>query len=133
MKSKILKSISMIHEDIVEIIFHDDMVFSMEDMKTAYEEYDEFTGGKRLKRLVVVGKHSAMSKEVRKYGEAENERRKDNCIAEAMVVHNFVQKMCTNFYLKYIRDIYPARSFTDIEEAKQWLMNFREEAIQVPT
>jgi hypothetical protein len=131
MKPSVLKSITMLNNDTVEVVFRDDMVFDVEGIQAAYKEYDEFTGGKRLKRLVIAGKKSEMSKEARKFGESENERRKSNCIAEAMVVYTFVQKMCTNFYLKYMHEIYPAKSFTDIEEAREWLNNFSEGPIRV--
>jgi hypothetical protein len=130
MRSKILKSMRMLNEDTVEIIFEDRAQIELEDMMAAYVEFDEFMGGRRLKRLIVPGKDMQMTKAARKYGEMENERRSGNCIAEAMVVFTFVQKMCTNFYLKYVRDIYPAKSFTDMEEAKAWLWDFKEETIR---
>ncbi len=116
----------MLNEDTIEILFHDDIQIKLEDMQKAYLEFDEFMAGRRLKRLIVPGRNMEMTKEARKYGEMENEKRKANCVAEAMVVFTFVQKMCTNFYLKYVRDIYPAKSFTDIEEAREWLINYKE-------
>lgn len=118
----------MLDENTVEIVFQDNILIDLEGMKEAYKEYGVFTGNKRLKRLVVAGRHTDLTKEARKYGEKENERRKDTCVAEAMVVYTFVQKMIANFYLKYIKDLYPTKSFTDIEQAREWLLNFREKA-----
>jgi hypothetical protein len=115
----------MVHGDTLEIIFKDDILIDLEGIKEAYTEFDTFfVEKKRLKRLVVIGKNTEITKDARKYGQAENKKRKSTCIAEAMVVHNFVQKVLTNFYLKYIEDLYPTKSFTDIDEARAWLYNF---------
>jgi hypothetical protein len=127
MKAKILKSVGMLNEDTLEIVFEDNMLIDLEGIKEAYIEFDKFFAkNRRLKRLVVMGKNTEITKEARKYGEIENEKRKSTCIAEAMVVFTFVQKMVTNFYLKYIKDLYPTRSFTDINEAREWLLNYEE-------
>jgi hypothetical protein len=125
MNARILKSVTMLHGDTLEIIFKDNTLIDLEGIKEAYIEFDKFfVEKKRLKRLVVIGKNTEITKDARKYGQTENKKRKSTCIAEAMVVHNFVQKVLTNFYLKYIEDLYPTRSFTDIEEARAWLYNF---------
>jgi hypothetical protein len=125
MNARILKSVNMVHGDTLEIIFKDDILIDLEGIKEAYTEFDTFfVEKKRLKRLVVIGKNTEITKDARKYGQAENKKRKSTCIAEAMVVHNFVQKVLTNFYLKYIEDLYPTKSFTDIDEARAWLYGF---------
>jgi hypothetical protein len=130
MNSRILQSIEMLNEDTVQIVFKGEITVTLEDIKQAYEDYDAYAGGRRLKRLVISGKNTEITKDARRYGEQENEKRKDNCIAEAMVVYTFVQKMVTNFYLKYIKDLYPTKSFTNIEEAREWLLNYREDPKQ---
>jgi hypothetical protein len=125
--AKILESVGMINEDTLQIVFKDDILINLAGMKEAYEVFDGFFAEKkRLKRLVVVGKNMDITKEARKYGSMENKKRKRTCIAEAMVVHTFVQKIVANFYLKYIENLYPTRSFTDLEEAKQWLLDYKE-------
>ena len=121
----------MLNEDTMEVVFEDNVLIDLESMKAAYIEFDRLANGRRLKRLVVSGKKMDITKEARKFGERENEKRKDKCIAEAMVVYTFVQKMITNFYLKYIKDLYPTRSFTDIDEAKEWLLNYKEDPSRV--
>jgi len=120
----VLKSISMLDEHTVEIVFKDDITFDLEGIKMSYSETKAFTEGRKLKRLVISGKKTDITREARQYGLKENERLKDQVIAEALVVHSFTQKMITNFYLKYIQKSYPAKSFTDIAKAKEWLNGF---------
>lgn len=120
----VLKSISMLDDHTVVIEFRDDITFDLEGIQSSYRETEAFTGGKKLKRLVLCGRKTDITKEARQYGLKENERLKDSVIAEALVVHSFTQKMITNIYLKYIQKSYPARSFTDIDKAKEWLSTF---------
>lgn len=117
----VLKSIKMLDEQTVEIVFHDEFYFDLESIKQSYAETHEFTQGKKLKRLVISGRKTDITREARQYGLHENQRLKDNVIAEALVVHSFIQKMITNIYLKNIQKSYPAKAFTDIEKAKEWL------------
>jgi hypothetical protein len=51
----------------------------------------------------------------------ENKDRKNTIIAEAVLVSSLTQKMTTNFYLKFIKDSYPSKFFTDYNKAKDWL------------
>lgn len=120
----VLKSISMLDDQTLEIVFKDDITFDLEAIQSCYKETEAYTGGKKLKRLVISGKKTDITKEARQYGLKENERLKDLVIAEALVVHSFTQKMITNIYLKYIQKSYPAKSFTDIDKAKEWLNTF---------
>lgn len=119
----VLKSVRMLTEDLVEIVFHDEFHFDLEKIKQSYEETAAVTQGKRVKRLVISGKRTQINKEARDYGKSENARLSENVIAEALVVHNFTQKIITNLYLKYIQKSYPAKSFTNIEKAREWLDN----------
>lgn len=120
----VLKSIKMLDDQTVEIMFKDELTFDIEGIKKSYSETKAFTGERKLKRLVISGKHTDITREARQFGLQENEKLKDLVIAEALVVHSFTQKMITNFYLKYIQKSYPAKSFTDIAKAKEWLNSF---------
>ncbi len=118
------KSISMFNENTVKIEFRDDFTFDLEAIKRSYIETEKFTGGRKFKRFVICGKNTDITKEARKYGQEENKRLKDTVIAEALVVNSLTQKMITNFYLKFIADTYPCRSFTDLNEAIEWLEQY---------
>lgn len=118
---RILKSLSMLDERTVEIVFQDDVLIELEDIKETYKELHDFTGEKRLKKLVVTGKKTEITKDARLYGHRESLKIKDQVIAEAIVVHLLYQKMIINFYIMFIKDSYPTKFFTDIEKAKEWL------------
>lgn len=120
----VLKSISMLDEQTVQIEFHDEFRFDLEKIKQSYDETERITNGRKLKRLVICGRKTEIDKAARDYGKKENERLKGSVIAEALVVHTFTQKIITNLYLKYIQKSYPAKSFTDINKAKEWLNGY---------
>ncbi len=111
----------MLNENTVEIVFQDQVTIDLEDIKNTYEELYKFTGEKRLKKLVITGKQTEITKDARSYGHRESVRIKDRVIAEAIVVHQLYQKMLVNFYIIFIKDSYPTKFFTDVEKAKEWL------------
>jgi hypothetical protein len=119
--TRVLKSLRMIEKDTVEIQYHDAVDVKLEDMEELLKALYDFTGNKRLKRLVICTKHSSLDMAARHHLQNENKSRKDTIIAEAVVVTSLAQKMTTNFYLKFIEEIYPSRFFTDIEKAREWL------------
>ncbi|HEY1045448.1 MAG TPA: hypothetical protein VGF79_03345, partial [Bacteroidia bacterium] len=83
-----------------------------------------FTDKKRLKRLVVITKNSTLELQARLLLQQENKDNSELIIAEAVLVTSLTQKMTTNFYLKFIKDIYPSRFFTDYNKAIEWLKHF---------
>jgi hypothetical protein len=119
--AEILKSIKMLNSRTVEIEFEDYAVVEKENIKPIYTLLDEFTSGKRLKKLLVVGEHTEITKEARYMIVHENELRKNNVIAEAIVVHSFAQKLICNFYILLLKKIYPTQFFTDRDKATKWL------------
>jgi len=119
--TRVLKSLRMIDEETVEIHYQDAVDVNEEDMAELLKCLYEFTGGKRLKRLVVCTKKSSLDMKARHLLQNENKDKRDSIIAEAVVVTSLAQKMSTNFYLKFIEEIYPSRFFTDDEKAREWL------------
>jgi hypothetical protein len=117
----IIKSFRFLDEETIELVFNDNVDIDLDGIIAVDEYCRQFTLGKRLKRLTISGKNSGMSARARSYGEKLSEMAKDNIIAEAVVVHSLAQKMAANFYFKYLKDIYPARFFTDPDKAREWL------------
>jgi hypothetical protein len=118
---KVLKSLSMLDEKTVQIEFNDEIVIELEDLRAGYKQLSEYTAEKRLKKLIITGKKTEITKEARLFGHNESLKIKDKVIAEAIVVHLLYQKMIINFYIKFIKDSYPTKFFTDVEKAKEWL------------
>lgn len=122
--SKVIKSIRMYDDRTVEIVYNDDVVINNEDAMESYRILDEFTAGRRLKKLLIVGKNVDINTETRFLIVKENNSRKDSIIAEAVVVNSIAQKIKTNFYIMFLRKIYPTHFFTSVTEAEEWLKQF---------
>lgn len=119
--NNVLKPFLITEDKILEVLYKDDVVVTLEEMKFLLDDLYKFTGKKRLKRLIVISKNAKMDLAARIYLQESNKDNKDLIAAEAIVVYSLTQKMTTNFYLKFIKDIYPSKFFTDIEKARDWL------------
>jgi len=117
----ILKSIIMLDQDTVEITYEDNIKVDLDGLKNAWVKLDAYTEKRRLKKLIIVGKRTEITHEARKYGHEEAKIRSKFIVAEAIVVHNLPQKMVANFYSNFIKELYPIKYFTEIEDAKAWL------------
>ncbi len=122
--NKVLRSIQMLDDATVEIVFNDGVMIELEDLQVGYDLLNEVTQGRALKKIVVTGKRTEITKEARLFGHEQSVRNKDQVIAEAIIVHSLYQKMVINFYIRFIKDSYPTRFFTDYDKAKEWLKAF---------
>lgn len=122
--SNIIQSLKMLDDTTVEVLYRENAQVNLKELKILMDQIYEFTENKRLKRLIVISKNAAMDMKARHFLQEENMNRKNTIIAEAVVVTSLTQKMTTNFYLKFIKDLYPCRFFTDVEKAKEWLKNY---------
>src|SRR5688572_7774550 len=120
-KSRVLKSIALTRVDTVELHYHPNIRIGIDDIRHLFQKLYEVTEQKRLKRLIVVNPNTSLDISARSYLQEENKSKRHIIIAEAVVVNNLAQKMAVNFYLKFIKDSYPLRYFTDIESARNWL------------
>lgn len=118
---KAIQSITMLSHDMVEIVFNDNITINLEDIKESFAELADFTQGRRLKKLIVAGSNTKIKKEARNFGHHEIKRIQHTVVAEAIVVKTRHQKWAMNLYFTFIKNAYPARSFTDPEKAKDWL------------
>lgn len=118
---RVIESISMIDPEIVEIRYKPKVDVSVEDMREILDSIYEFTGNKPLKRLIVITDGSSLQIKARVLLQEENKMRKEYIIAEAVLVNSLAQKMITNFYLKFIKDSFPSKFFTDYNKAVDWL------------
>lgn len=122
--TEVLESLKMIDDQTVEVKFDEGVVVSKEDMSAILSNLYELTDNKPCKRLIIISKGSFLKHSARILLQDENKAKKNTIIAEAVFVTSLTQKMTTNFYLKFIKDIYPSQFFTDIEKAKLWLNQF---------
>lgn len=118
---RVLESIEYISQNTVEVRYKPSVNVNFGDMREILNYIYAFTQNKRLKRLIVISKDSQMELPARLLLQQENKDRKESIIAEAVLVTSLTQKMTTNFYLKFIKDSYPSRFFTDYNKALEWL------------
>lgn len=122
--NNVLRSIQMLDDNTVEVRFNDRVLIDLEDIKITYDNLNNVTQGRRLRKIVVTGKGTQITKEARAFGHETSLKLKDQIIAEAIVVNSLYQKMVINFYSKFIKGVYPSKYFDDFELAKDWLKQY---------
>lgn len=120
--NNVLKPFSITEDKILEVYYKDDAIVTLEEMKFLLNDLYLFSERQCLKRLIVFSKNAKMELPARIYLQESNKENRKLIIAEAIVVFSLTQKMTTNFYLKFIKDSYPSKFFTDIDKAKDWLL-----------
>jgi hypothetical protein len=118
---RVIESVFYLDQHTIELKYKASVNVNLEDMREILSHLYDFTQNKRLKRLIIISKDSQMELPARLLLQEENKDRKNTIIAEAVLVTSLTQKMTTNFYLKFIKDSYPSKFFTDYNKAKEWL------------
>ena len=118
---RVIESVLYLDQHTIELKYKTSVNVNLEDMREILNHLYDFTQNKRLKRLIIISKDAQMALPARLLLQEENKDRKNTIIAEAVLVTSLTQKMTTNFYLKFIKDSYPSKFFTDYNKAKEWL------------
>jgi len=118
---RVLESIKKIDTHTIEIRYKEKVNVTVSDMREILDTVYEFTENKPVKRLVVITDGSSLELKARLLLQEENKIRKDYILAEAVLVNSLAQKMLTNFYLKFIKDSFPSKFFTDYDKALEWI------------
>lgn len=119
--NKTLKSLNIVDGNVVEIAYNDNVHIELADMEELLKCVHDFTKGQPFKRLVIISPGTTVAKEARAYMHTENHAKRKTIIAEAVIVHSLTHKMMFNIYAKLMKNIFPSRYFTDIQEAREWL------------
>ncbi|MDI1234340.1 MAG: hypothetical protein PSX81_08665 [bacterium] len=120
----LIKTLSMLDDRTLFLEFNDEVIIDLEAIKLIDKNCDALVAGRKLKRLVIAGKNTLITKEARVFGQVKSKEMRNIVIAEAVVVNTLPQKMVANFYFAFIKDFYPAKFFTDINKAKEWLSKY---------
>lgn len=91
----------------------------IEELNNALER---LVGKNRHPMLILVGKHSSISKDGREFAATEESTRFS--LAEAYVIRNVAQRIVGNFYIRMDKPPVPTRLFTDPALAEKWLAKF---------
>ena len=120
--NNVLKPFLISEDKILEVHYKDNVIVTLEEIKMLLDDLYVFSKNERMKRLIVISKNAKMELAARIYLQEQNKNYKNLIAAEAIVVCSLTQKMTTNFYLKFIKDSYPSKFFTEIDKAKEWLL-----------
>lgn len=124
LSNNVVDSMKKIDESTIEVVFKDQVVIDLDQIKDTFNILHQLTGEKPHKKLIITGKRTEITKEARLFGMEEAKRISYKVQAEAIVVHSLYQKMVINFYRRFIDSKFPTRFFTDPEKAKEWLRTY---------
>jgi hypothetical protein len=116
---------------LVEVIYNDDVSVTEHKVAEIFDLYDQVIGKQRVLKLLVIGKGTTITSEAREQILKQNIIRKEQVVAEAIVVTSKAQMLAANLYIKFIQLVYPTRHFTDREKAMEWL-NDQYEKLEKP-
>ncbi|MCH2043361.1 MAG: hypothetical protein MK212_04415 [Saprospiraceae bacterium] len=100
---------------------------NIEDVKESMEVIRSFVPqGKKILYIADLSKLRGMDKDARDFAEKSTVF-SDMIIANAMLVSNSISRMVGNFLIGWNKGSIPAKLFTDIDKAVEWLRTFRTE------
>jgi hypothetical protein len=92
-------------------------------VKEAHETIGKVGKGQRYPLLIIAEKDSTLDTAAMAYMAKDDSNPYSN--AEAIVIYSISQKLLGNFYLSFNRPKKPTKVFTKMEEALQWLEQFK--------
>lgn len=109
-------------DGIIEVVFGDNELLTIENCKEIMKVYREFVQGKKLPILHIVGKYMNVTKEAREF--AASKEGLEFSSAEAFVFNSLPHRIIANFYLNINKPSVPTRFFKTKVEAEIWLKTF---------
>ena len=113
--------VHLIQPDLVEILYFDYVEMNNSAVLNDHHLYLKHFSDKKYKKLIIHGKYGSSTLECRRLMAQLNKQNEKFIIAEAMVVHNEVQKIVIMMYKFFNKSNYPIRIFTKREQALEWL------------
>lgn len=110
------------NDGILELQCGADTYYEMGHLMELLAVYKEFTGGKKVPMLHVVGPYTSIAPDARSWGASKEATR--FAVAEAYVLKSLAQKLLANFYIKFDKPEVPTKFFKTIPEAEEWLKTF---------
>jgi predicted Zn-dependent peptidase len=115
------RTIQLVKADLIEIVYYDHAHLTKETVLHDIVLFDELVGRKRVKKLVIIGKHTKIDLDARKQAAEENRRRKNRIRAEAIVVTSTAMRIAIQMYMLFLNQEYPVKLFSTRENALVWL------------
>jgi len=100
--------------------FNDNALLRIEQVKEIITHYEHFNESKPQLVLAIAGSHTNITPAAREYAESYGAP----AIAEAIVVSTLAQRFLVNLYMHIRNNEHPVNVFSDIENAKKWLLSY---------
>jgi len=104
-------------DEIVVIKFADQRALDYDDMEEIFGAYARLTNDSPHKVLIISGEQGTASRDGREHAQ----KTVLPCLAEAIVVHSYAQRIISNIYIAFKKCTYPIKLFNEVEEAIDWL------------
>jgi len=99
--------------------FNDNALLRIEQVKEIITHYEHFNASKPKLVLTIAGRNTNITPAAREYAESNGAQ----AIAEAYVVSSLAQRFIVNIYMDIRNNDHPVNVFSDIDNAKKWLLS----------
>jgi hypothetical protein len=108
-------------DDLIEIVYYDHAHITTENQRRDFKLFNELARRKRVKKLIIIGRHTKIDVDARKAAAAQNREHKPRIVAEAFVVTSTAMRLAINMYMLFLNKEYPVKVFSNREAAEKWL------------
>ena len=116
----------MDEDDILYIVMNRDVKMDYEDALDNYLVAKNLSHGKKILKLIDSRQPWSIDRKARQF--LNHKEIKEQTIARAVVKDNAFSKVLSSFILSMTNSPIPVKVFTDIEEARQWLLEMKRSA-----
>ncbi len=106
-------------DEIVVIKCADEKALHFDDVQEIFDAYLNLTDSIPHKVMILSGEHGTATREGREHAQ----KTPLPCLAEAIVVQSFAQRIISNIYIAFKTCSHPIKLFNAEEEAIKWLQN----------
>lgn len=115
-------------DNIVKVLFKENMVLDIPMQEKLYELYHEICKGKKYGFIFDAMDNVTITKEARE--NAIKLEKKSSSYASAAIANTLPYRLIANFYLKFNKPAIPFRLFRKEEEALEWLAEQRKKYLE---
>lgn len=106
-------------DEIVVIKCADQIALHFDDVQEIFDAYLDLTNHTPHKVMIVSGEHGTATREGREHAQ----KTVLPCLAEAIVVQSFAQRIISNIYIAFKTCAHPIKLFNAEDDAVNWLQN----------
>lgn len=115
------RTMRKLSNDLIEIVYYDHAHVTTENQQRDFDLFDGLVKRRRVKKLIIIGRHTKIDVDARKAAAEKNRERKPRIIAEAFVVTSTAMRLAISMYMLFLNKVYPVKVFANREAAETWL------------